>query len=192
MEPATIRRKGYLALRTKLTAPIKEQMIIPFASMTDDQKDLVRDVELKRMIQFGSYKNRDVNDLFSKSCSRFIGQTAKFSVEGEWFSSSPNRQDDENLDQPLSQSAYDGGDKRQKFMTLWHGRDWMKTLMTRSDAKDKDGLALLSFSKFGGLLQQGKIKGQLTDRRVHHLLHAPRPNPYLIHIRHTALLHSPG
>jgi hypothetical protein len=160
MEPATIRRYEYQALRTKLTARPEEQLIIPFSSMRPEQRDLVRDIEITRMIQTGPDKvasNTGIKS-YDKSCSRFVGQAAKFCMDGEWFSCTPVRIEEEKS--LLSDETH------QKLVSLWHGRDWTKTLMTRSDARDKDGLALLSFAKFAGLIRPGRLKCQVTDRQI--------------------------
>ena len=93
---------------------------------------------------------------YSQSCSRFVGQTAKYCINGEWLSCSPHTFEEDKVIQP--------GEKHQKLVSLWYGRDWTKTLMTRSDARDKDGLALLSFSKFAELVRPGRLKHQVTDK----------------------------
>ena len=154
MEPASLRRKEYLALRTKLTARTEEQLVIPFSSMLPDQRDLVRDIEIKQLVNEGKVAGVQT---YNRSCSRFVGQTSKYSVDGEWFSSAPNPSEEEPAE--LRQ-------EHRKLMSLWHGRNWTKTLMTRSDARDKDGLALLSYAKFEILIRPGRMKSKLKDRQM--------------------------
>ena len=155
-----MRRHSYSALRTKLTAKTDEQMVIPFSSMDPEQRHLVRDIELKRMVDTVGQDRTTGLNAYSRSCARFVGQTAKFSINGEWFSCAPNR-----FEEGSAESTKQSSEQHHKLRSLWHGRDWTKTLMTRSDARDKNGLALLSFSKFQGLVRPGRMKSQLTDRQ---------------------------
>ncbi len=103
-----------------------------------------------------------MHHLSAASSSRFVGQTAKYSIGDSWFSSA-TRVTESKLAPRDSTSESD--ERRRRFVSLWHGRDWTKVLASRSNIRESDGLAVVSYGRFSGLARPvGRMRSAIADR----------------------------
>ncbi len=110
------------------------QATIPFSQLASQHRDTIRAVELERRSRLGIAALPAPN----RSASRFVGQTCKLELGGEWCDATPvdhgGVEDTDVLAELPDEQEALGRALCRRLAAFLRGRDWRALLLERSEA----------------------------------------------------------